>query len=145
MRFYTTLKLGPNREKTPEGFTLFRNVAISRTGWQTYGAAELPGIEAGPDGLIHIYRSPEEVFRPDTIASCNGKSLVIEHPEEDVAPHNWRDLTNGFMFDARRGAGDQKEECVADILVTTLEALADIDADMREVSLGYDADYFVQV
>lgn len=143
MRFYTTLKLGPNREQTKEGFTLFRNVSVSRVGWQVYGAAELPGIEADQDGMIQILRDPEEVFRPETLASCNGKSLVIEHPEDDVKPENWRQLTNGFMFDARRGTGDQKDECVADILVTTPEALGEIDADMRQVSLGYDADYYV--
>jgi hypothetical protein len=34
MRFNTILKLGPNREMTKEGFTLFRNVSVSRTGEQ---------------------------------------------------------------------------------------------------------------
>jgi hypothetical protein len=143
MQFQGTLNPGPNREVTREGFTLFRNVSVSRTGWQVYGGQELPGIEPGPDGLIHIYRAPEEVFRPETLASCNGKSLVIEHPDDDVQPHNWRELTNGIMFDARRGAGEQKDECVTDILVTTPEAMAEIDNGVRQLSLGYDADYFV--
>jgi len=142
MRFNTILKLGPNREITKEGFTLFRNVSISRTGWQVYGPNEGTGIEPGPDGLVHIFRSPEEVFRTETLDSCNGKSLVIQHPDDDVTPYNWRDLTHGFMVNARRGTGDQKDESVADVFVTTPEALAEIDSGMREVSLGYDADYF---
>jgi uncharacterized protein len=142
MRFNTILKLGPNREKTREGFTLFRNVSISRVGVQIYGPDEGTGIEPGPDGFIHITRTSEEVFRPETLASGNGKSLVILHPDEDVTPENWRELTNGVMFNVRRGSGEQSDESVCDLMVYTDEALREIDLGMREVSLGYDADYF---
>jgi uncharacterized protein len=142
MRFYTTLKLGPNREMTRDGFTIFRNVSVSRTGEQIYGPNEGTGIAPGPDGLIHIMRTPEEVFRPETLDSGNGKSLVINHPDDDVTPDNWRQLTHGFMVNLRRGAGEQKDESVADIIVATPEALREIDLGLREVSLGYDADYF---
>lgn len=141
MRFYTTLKLGPNRSVTPDGFTLFTDVSIARTGEQIYGPGETQ-IEPGPDGLVHIDRKPEEVFRPETLASCNGKALVINHPDEDVRPHNWKILANGVMFDAHRGSGEQKDEIVANILVTTNDAVIEIDSGKREVSLGYDADYF---
>jgi flagellar biosynthesis GTPase FlhF len=141
MRFYTTLKLGPNRSITPEGFTLFTDVSIARTGEQIYGPGETQ-IEPGPDGLVHIFRTPEEVFKVDALASCNGKALVIDHPDEDVRPHNWKYLANGVMFDAHRGSGEQKDEVVANVLVTTNEAIAEIDSGKREVSLGYDADYF---
>ena len=142
MRFNTILKLGPNREMTKEGFTLFRNVSVSRTGEQVYGPDEGTGIEPGPDGLVHITRTPEEVFRPETLESGNGKSLVILHPEEDVSPENWRALTHGVMFNMRRGTGDQRDESVCDLMVYTPEAVREIDLNMREVSLGYDADYF---
>lgn len=142
MRFYTTLKLGPNREMTREGFTLFRNVSVSRIGTQVYGPDEGTGVEPGPDGLIHITRTAEEVFRPETLDSGNGKSFVILHPEEDVAPANWRQLTHGVMFNMRRGTGEQSEESVCDLLVYTTEAVREIDLGTREVSLGYDADYY---
>jgi hypothetical protein len=142
MRFNTILKLGPNREMTKEGFTLFRNVSVSRTGEQVYGPDEGTGIEPGPDGLIHITRTPEEVFRQETLDSGNGKSLVILHPEDDVSPENWRTLTHGVMFNMRRGTGDQRDESVCDLMVYTPEAVHEIDLNMREVSLGYDADYF---
>lgn len=142
MQFNTILKLGPNRERTREGFTLFRNVSVSRTGVQIYGADELTGIQPGPDGLVYISRTPEEVFRPETLDSGNGKSFVILHPEEDVTPVNWRDLTHGVMFNMRRGSGEQKDDSVCDVMVYTDELLREIDLGMREVSLGYDADYF---
>lgn len=142
MRFFTTLKLGPNREMTPDGFTIFRNVSISRVGEQVYGPNEGTGIDPGEDGLVHIMRTPEEVFRPESLASGNAKPLVILHPDSDVSPETWRDLTHGVMFNLRRGSGDQADECVADVMVCSPEALREIDLGLREVSLGYDADYF---
>jgi hypothetical protein len=142
MRFYTILKLGPNRELTREGFTIFRNVSVSRIGEQLYGPDEGTGVEPGPDGLIYIMRNAEQVFRQETLDSGKGKSLTIYHPDEDVVTNNWRQLTQGLMFNLRRGSGEQKDECVADVMVTTPEALREIDLGLREVSLGYDADYF---
>ena len=142
MRFYTQIKLGPNREMTRDGFTVFRNISVSRIGVQVYGPNEGTGIEPGDDGLIHITRTAEEVFRPETLDSGNGKALVINHPDDDVSPENWRELSHGFMFNLRRGTGDQRDESVADIVITSPEALREIDLGLREVSLGYDADYF---
>lgn len=142
MRFYTTLKLGPNREMTRERFTLFRNVSVSRTGVQVYGPDEGTGIEPGSDGFVHITRTPEEIFRPETLDSGNGKSFTLLHPDEDVQPENWRSLTHGVMFNMRRGTGEQKDESVADVMIYTPEAVQEIDLGMRELSLGYDADYF---
>jgi hypothetical protein len=141
MEFHTILDLGPKRSVTKEGFTLFRDVSISRTGEQIYGPGET-SIEPGPDGLVYITRTPEEVFRPETLASINGKSLVIDHPEDDVGPDNWSQLSHGILFNARRGIGEQSSECVADVLVTTRQGIQAIDDGKREVSLGYDADYF---
>ena len=141
MRFFTTAKLGPNRELTPEGFVLFKNVSVARTGEQIYGPGETE-IAPGDDGLVHVLRSPEEVFRPETLASLNGKPFVIQHPEEDVTPDSWQMLTNGVWLYPRRGEGEQKDEMVADLLVTTKKGIAEIDLGTREISLGYDADYF---
>jgi len=141
MRFYTVLKLGPNREITPEGFTLFRNVTIARTGEQIYGPGEVD-IPAGDDGVVHVMRTPEEVFRPRTLESIAGKPLVIDHPMDDVTPANWQHLAHGVLLDPRRGSGDQKDDTVGDLLVCTAQALAEIDGGKREISLGYDADYY---
>jgi uncharacterized protein len=140
MRFYTTAKLGPNRELLPSGFTLFKNVSVARTGEQVYGPEEV-GIDPGPDGLVYIDRSPEEVFRPEAIDSLNFATFVIDHPIEDVSPINWQHLAHGMFGNARRGTGEQKNELVADLVVTTAYGLSEIDNGKREISLGYDADY----
>lgn len=141
MRFYTTVKLGPNRELTPAGFTLFKNVSIARIGEMVYGPEET-GMEPGPDGLVHLNVTEDELFRPETLASFNGSTFVIDHPDSDVTPDNWKYLSHGFFVEVRRGSGDQKDEMVGDLLVTTREGLADIDSSSREISAGYDADYF---
>jgi hypothetical protein len=142
MHFHTTVKLGPNREITPAGFTLFKNVSIARTGEMIYGPRETE-IEPGPDGQVYITRSPEEVFRPETLASFNGAPFTVNHPVDDVNLSNWQALANGFFANVRRGDGEQKNEMVGDLLVTTARALAKIDSGSGEVSAGYDCEYEV--
>jgi hypothetical protein len=140
LRFYVTEQLSPNISKTPEGYLLAQNVPVARTGEYTYRANEVP-IEAGPDGLVRILREEEEVFSPTTLASFQGKPFSINHPPEFVEPENWKEYTNGTMFNVRRGSDDQKDLMIADLLITTNEAIELVDSGMREISLGYDADY----
>ncbi len=140
MIFYTTEKLSGKMSRTPEGFLLCLDVPIARTGMMLYGPEETP-IKAGPDELVKIFREDSEVFRPATIASAQGKSVTNDHPDEDVNLDNWRNLTIGTVFNARRGAGAQDDLLLADFLITTNEGLDEIESGKREVSCGYTADY----
>lgn len=139
-QFYTTQKIGPKQSLTPEGFLLCEEVAVARTGMMIYGPDETP-IEAGPDGIVKIFREQEDVFSPKTMASAMGKSVVDDHPEEDVTPSNWKDLTCGIMMNVRRGDKAMDDLLLADLLVTTPEGIEAVQSGKREVSLGYDADY----
>ena len=141
MRFYTTEKLGPNREKTPDKFLLCRNVPIARTGIQLYGPGEVP-ITSSSDGMVRVHRKPEDVFHEASIRSFHGKPLTIDHPDEDVTPENWNRLAKGIIFDPRRGEGVEDDLLLADILVCDAEAIRLIeDEGIEEVSGGYDARY----
>lgn len=140
MRLYTTEQLGPKREKTPEGFLVCYDVPIARTGIQIYGPGEVP-VPPGPDGLVRINREEAEVFRPESISSIVGKPVVNDHPDEDVTPANWRELSCGHVLAARRGDGELRDFLVGDIMVTCPDAIRDIDEGKREVSCGYDPDY----
>lgn len=141
MRYYTSLKLGPNREKTPEGFLLCKNVPLARTGMQLYGPGETP-IQDGRDGVTRIHRRPEDVFSENTMASFIGKPLTIEHPEQDVTPENWKQLAVGVILDTRRGVGIENDLMLGDVLVTDADAISRIlDDGVEEVSCGYDAEY----
>lgn len=142
MRFYTTTQLGPKQHLTPEGFLVCEDVPLARVGTYIYGPNETP-IAAGPDGITRIERDPEEVFRPETIASFIGKPLVDDHPEDgDVTPENWRRLAMGHIIDPRRGVGTNDDVLIGDLMVTDPEAIKLIrDEGKRELSCGYDADY----
>ncbi|WP_175908334.1 DUF2213 domain-containing protein [Burkholderia sp. BCC1640] len=140
MRFYTIQKLGPKRSLTPEGFLLCEDVPVARTGEMLYAAGEVP-IEAGPDGLIRISRTSEEVFRDATMASCMGKDVTLDHPDDFVQPSNYAGLTQGVMLNPRRSTSEP-DLLVADLLIKhpdTIEAVQ--DEEIEEVSLGYEADY----
>ena len=126
--------------KTPEGFLVCIGVPIARTGEQEYGDGETP-IEVEDGGTAMIQRDDKEVFRPETIASFEGKPFTIGHPDDFVTPDNWSRLAHGTIQNVRRGEGEYKDSMIADILVTSAEAIRKIEMGIREVSCGYDAEY----
>lgn len=146
-RFYTTLDLGEKRSTTPEGFLVCHDVPIARTGTQLYIPDELRGedgkplIESGLDSLIRIERTPEEVFRPETLASFEGKPVTVDHPTEFVTPENFKDLSVGFTQNVRRGQGIEDDLILADLVITDPQAIEYVNKKLPEVSAGYEAVY----
>lgn len=138
--YYTTAKLGPKRELTPEGFLLCKDVPVARTGEMVYAAGEVP-IEPSRDGLIRVSREAADIFSEITIASCLGKPVTLDHPDEFVDPVNYGQLGKGVMLNVRRGSGIEDDLLFADLLVTDRAAIAAINDGIEEVSLGYEADY----
>ncbi|MDP3351823.1 MAG: DUF2213 domain-containing protein [Hydrogenophaga sp.] len=138
--FYLADQIGEKRSTTPEGFLICHDVPIARTGTQMYGADEVP-VEAGPDGLIRIDRLPDQVFRPETLASFEGKPVTVEHPNDFVTPENWQRLAVGFVQNVRRGEGIQDDLIVADLVITDEAAIRYVNETLPEVSAGYTAEY----
>jgi hypothetical protein len=141
-RFYSEEQLSPNQARTPEGFLICHAVPIARIGTQLYGPGEV-SIDPGPDGVVRIDRDADQVFRPQTIASFEGKPLVINHPDGvDVTPENYRDLAVGHMQNVRRGTGIEDHLLLADFVIMREDAIALILANPNyQVSCGYDAQY----
>lgn len=139
-QYYTTHRIGPKRSYTPEGFLLCEEVPIARCGEQIYSPDEIP-VSAGPDGRVRIVRDAEEVFRADSIASVNGKSVVDEHPDEDVSPENWRHISLGTVFNPRRGTGDQEDMLVVDMMIYDKRGIDLVLSGKTQLSVGYDAEY----
>jgi hypothetical protein len=127
-------------ETTPEGFLLCRDVALARTGQQTYLAHEVP-LTPDRAGRITVDREEDQVFRPETIESFRGKPFTNDHPAEDVSPENYRDHLIGVIQNPRRGTGDRSDFLIGDILVYDPKAIRDIRSGKREISCGYNADY----
>lgn len=140
MRYYTTTQLSEHIHETPEGYLLCTSVPIARTGVMEYAAHEVP-VEGNGEGTVLVLRSEEDVFDPATIASFEGKSLTVDHPDEFVTPATWRELTVGLAQNVRRGVGEQRDLLLADLLITDAEAIKLVRGGLREVSCGYDAEY----
>lgn len=136
----TVEQIGAKRARTPEGFLLCQDVPIARVGMMIYGPGETP-IEVNSEGFARVWRDADTLFSAATLASFNAKPVVNDHPEEDVSPENWRELTEGIVINPRRGEGATADCIVADLLITSPSAIADIEAGKREVSAGYTAGY----
>ncbi len=80
------------RALTPEGFMVAPG-RISRTGVQAYSKMEL-GIGPSED-TIRLYRPPEEVFAPESLASFDNQVITWGHPANDVTSENYREVTIG--------------------------------------------------
>jgi hypothetical protein len=140
MKYYVTSKLSDNIHETPEGFLLCIGVPIARIGEMLYGENEIP-LDADEEGKVVINREEKEVFSPKTMASFEGKSITITHPTEFVNPENYSRLTKGHMQNVRRGDGENKDDLLADLLITSSDAINLVKNGLREVSCGYEADY----
>ena len=112
-----------------------------------YAEGEIAGedgevIKGGPDALIRVTRGPEDLFRPETIASFEGKSVTLGHPDEFVTPENVKEHEIGTMLNVRRGTGIENDLMLADLLIKDKQAIKAIQEDgIEEVSNGYEADY----
>lgn len=134
---YTTEKIGPNKSLTPEGFLLCRNVPIARTGTLIYMVGEVAGLVPDETGFIQVTRSSEEVFSPISMSSFEGKPVTVEHPDKMVTPDNWRDHVVGTVQNVHQ----EGNLLVADLLISQADAIRDVQAGLREVSCGYEAEY----
>lgn len=141
MTILTADQISENREMTPEGYMLCRNVPIARAGSMIYGPDQTP-VPVGPNGWATISRRVEELFKPETLASFNGKPVTNEHPaNREVTPKTFREMCVGITLDPRKGFGEYADCIVADLLIMDQQTIDDINAGKREVSAGYMAEY----
>ncbi|EJJ9360392.1 TPA: DUF2213 domain-containing protein, partial [Enterobacter asburiae] len=147
MKYFFNTRLGETRYQLADGSLLCKDVPIGRTGKQLYGADDLPKLKPDKFGEIVVTRSPEQVFHPATLASFEGMSITILHPEDEngnvrlVNPENWKELAVGHLQNVRRGTGVQSDLMLADLIVKDENAIQLIEDGLREVSCGYDAEY----
>ncbi|QPF06751.1 DUF2213 domain-containing protein [Raoultella terrigena] len=147
MKYYFTARLGETRYLQADGSLLCKDVPIARTGTQIYLPEE---VDIDPDpltGTVTVWRTEDEVFSPETMASFEGVAVTLEHPEGAngeivfVNPSNYSELAHGHIQNVRRGTGDKSDLLIADVLVKRQEAIDAIQAGYTDVSCGYDAKY----
>lgn len=131
--FYGT-RLSENMAKTPEGYLICYDVHIARIGTQEYLGSELGAEEE----VVVVNRPPEEVFKPSTIASFEGKPFTNDHPFELLDVSNTSIYEKGHLQNVR--VSDDKIYLDADIMVKDEQTIKDIESGKREVSAGYNCD-----
>ena len=131
--FYGT-RLSENMAKTPEGYLICYDVNIARIGTQEYLGSEL-GVE---DEVVVVNRPPEEVFKPATVSSFEGKPFTNDHPFELLDVSNTSIYEKGHVQNVR--ISDDKTYIIADIMVKDAQTISDIENGKRELSAGYNCD-----
>lgn len=138
MQFYDTVVIDGVR-RTRDGY-LVASAKTARTGIQTY-----TGREIDPDnahGLrdraqVRVYRSPDEVFNKDALASMAHRPVTVDHPAESVTAKNWKKYSGGITGDEVLRDGD-----FVRVPLTLMDqgAIDAFEAGKRELSWGYSCD-----
>ena len=115
-----------------DGMLICENAILGKAGVQKYHASEL-GLDS--NSIILVERPEEEVFRDESLSSLRGKTLTLNHPDEDVSAENHSYLAKGFVLDVRRDGNLIR----GDIKITDKDTIDLIlNKDMVELSLGYE-------
>lgn len=142
MRFTDRNPIGSTRV-TKEGY-LVATSRVARTGVQLYRASELGdvAIEAGfkPDDIVRLYRSPEEVFHEDSLATITRLPITVNHPADNVGSDNWSELSVGDVGDAYKVDGDW---VVVNPMIKDSDGVEAAKRTHREISMGYTAQIIV--
>jgi len=132
------LEIG-DREETPDGY-LAVNAKIARIGHYQYLRSEIGDTEGNPNELVDVYRSEDEVFDADAMASFAHKPITLNHPQDAVGKKNWRQYSRGMSGGRVVRSGDFLE---IPMVVNDGDAIAAIEAGTRELSAGYSADIII--
>jgi hypothetical protein len=145
---YFGTHLSDNMIETPEKCLVCIGAVIARTGFQEYKGKELLETEAEDlikgglkeDANYKVYRPEDEVFRPETIDSFQGKTFTLTHPGELLTIDTIKEHDCGHVMHVRHGTEplpDGNWPLLADIMVTDRNVIIEIRNGLRELSCGY--------
>ena len=156
LSYYASLLPGKeNQFETPgEGYRIYKNVPIARTGSQQYLGREIkknPGYKPEwgitDDEMVTVYRPIEQVTAPETLASFEGKSVLDEHPADPQilvdALDEYEGVSKGHGQNVRIGEKITEGEFAgetplfADLHVKHPDLNVKVDNGVRDVSCGY--------
>lgn len=136
--------------QTPEGYRIYKNANIARSGSQEYRGAELkrisgydPRWDLKDNGIYEVFRPLEEVTSAATIASFEGKSVLDEHPGGDRvlvdALDEYEGISQGHVQNVRVGSTlpDGETPLLADLYIKNPDLNTKIEGGVRELSCGY--------
>jgi len=119
--------------KKPNGAgALVLGAQVARTGIQVYKDSE--------GNKIREYRSPDEVFSEDSLATLGSIPVTVGHPRGEVNPQNWKLLSVGHVSEGRADRVDASPVSWldADLVISDSDVQDSIDrGDLVEISMGY--------
>lgn len=131
-------RLPPGKASIDEvtGF-LTAPVTLARVGVQYYYGYELGLKDRGFD-RIGVFRSPEEVFKKDSIVTFVNLTVTDDHPSELVTVDNIKQLQMGSVSDVK--ADHEKGVLTGVVTVTDAQQIQKLKNGKFEVSVGYTND-----
>ncbi len=114
---------------------------VARTGVQQYLASELGLTDRPPNSIVNVYRPPEEVFSPASLASYDNTDVTVEHPDDLVGSTTFKQVSVGHAVSPGRPDEDDDSYVVVDYLIKAQEAIDSINQGKAELSAGYTSEY----
>jgi len=108
---------------------------------QQYLASELGLTDRPGNTVVNVYRPPESVFDPASLATYDNADVTVEHPTEMVDAGTFKRVAVGHAISPGRQEGIA---VVVDLLIKDAEAIKAIEGGKAELSAGYLAEYVEQ-
>ena len=108
---------------------------------QQYLASELGLTDRPGNTVVNVYRPPESVFDPASLATYDNADVTVEHPTEMVDAGTFKRVAVGHAISPGRQEGIA---VVVDLLIKDADAIKAIEAGKCELSAGYLAEYVEQ-
>ncbi len=108
---------------------------------QQYLASELGLTDRPGNTVVNVYRPPESVFDPASLATYDNADVTVEHPTEMVSAATYRRDAVGHAVSPGRQEGNA---VVVDLLIKDALAIEAIEEGKAELSAGYLAEYVPQ-
>lgn len=110
MKYFFETRLGETRFRMADGSLLCKDVPIARTGSQVYLPEEID-LEPDASGTVTVWRTEDEVFSPETMASFEGVAVTLGHPE---------DAGGGILFVIATAISKKKDQGTSTFGTTTV-------------------------
>jgi len=105
---------------------------------QQYLASELGLTDRPGNTVVNVYRPPESVFDPASLATYDNADVTVEHPTEMVDAGTFKRVAVGHATSPGRQEGIA---VVVDLLIKDADAIKAIEDGKCELSAGYMAEY----
>ena len=130
-----------HREYTENGYLKVPGRVALAGNVQQYLASELELKDRPGNTVVNVYRPPESVFDPASLATYDNADITVEHPSSMVDAQTYPRVSVGHAISPGRQEGIA---VVVDLLIKDAEAIKAIEAGKCELSAGYMAEYVEQ-